>query len=253
MPFLRGLSEVGASFWIRGELLRIERRLDIGLDWQNGSRSAGRSLAKRVEADGELLLDLIDLLLSDLSEYWDGPDVTAKLEAILAEGRSAWRVAERDGRMALERRVDATVTAAAEVAMETPGSAGAHLSRAWSRAYSREPDPSAAYAEAVKAVEAAAKPTVTPKDDTATLGKMLPALRDRPEKWNVVLAAAPPFDKVAVVRLMAELLWQGQTDRHGRPESVPVTQEQAEAAVHLAALLVQWFTAGSIRRGDEGG
>jgi hypothetical protein len=34
---------------------------------------------------------------------------------------------------------------------------GAHLGRAWERAYGRDPDPGSAYAEAVKAVEAAAR------------------------------------------------------------------------------------------------
>jgi hypothetical protein len=247
-PFLRASDELGQSFWLGRELARIERVLGIELSWRLGVRSAGDSLATQVQTNGELLLDLIDLLLRDLDERWEAPDLAAELEAFLAQGRSVWRVAERGRQLALERRVDASVTAAAEAAMEAPGSsAGDHLSRAWSKAYGREPDPSAAYAEAVKAVEAAAKPVVTPKDDKATLGKMVSAFRDRSEKWDVVLAAASGFDKVDVVRLMAEQLWQGHTDRHGRPDPVPVTQEQAEAAVHLAALLVQWFTAGSIR------
>ena len=46
---------------------------------------------------------------------------------------------------------------------------------------------------------------------------------------------------------MAELLWQGMY-RHG-DESKPLTHshEQAEAAIHLAATLVQWFRSGAMR------
>ncbi|MDQ3679176.1 MAG: hypothetical protein M3378_01260 [Actinomycetota bacterium] len=50
---------------------------------------------------------------------------------------------------------------------------------------------------------------------------------------------------------MGSVLWNGHTDRHGSDDqrmSVPITQEQTEAAVHLAVVLVQWFASGAIRR-----
>jgi hypothetical protein len=49
-----------------------------------------------------------------------------------------------------------------------------------------------------------------------------------------------------------EMLWlleRGQTDRHGGIDPTRhISQEAAEAAVHLATTLVQWFSAGHIRR-----
>jgi hypothetical protein len=48
---------------------------------------------------------------------------------------------------------------------------------------------------------------------------------------------------------LINLLWHGQRDRHaGGPTSSPITQRAAETAVHAAALLVHWFTEGSIRK-----
>lgn len=51
-------------------------------------------------------------------------------------------------------------------------SAGKHLSKAWNCAFGRIPDYSQAYSEAIKAVEAATTPVLSPKDADATLSKM---------------------------------------------------------------------------------
>ena len=48
-----------------------------------------------------------------------------------------------------------------------------------------------------------------------------------------------------------ELLWKGQIDRHGTDDAstpLSVSQAEAEAAVHLAVTLVQWFTSGAVSR-----
>jgi hypothetical protein len=53
-----------------------------------------------------------------------------------------------------------------------------------------------------------------------------------------------------VVALL-ELVWKSQLDRHGTADpDVPlsVTHAEAEAAVHLAATLVQWFVTGAVAR-----
>ncbi len=245
---ITGTTELGQRFPDKPLLQRLERRLKTQFQWGQGVSGAVKNLAGKASIDEEFLLDLVDALLVDINPDFEGAAAGEYLESVLVEGGSVWGVAVRDGRLGLERRVDETVTAAAREVIGASGAAGEHLTRAWTEAYGRSPDPSAAYSEAVKAVEAAAKPTLTPKDDKATLGKMVPALRDGEGKWDVVLAARPEFNKVEAVRLMADLLWQGQTDRHGRPDPRPVTQEQAEAAVHLAVLLVHWFSSGVVRR-----
>jgi hypothetical protein len=48
---------------------------------------------------------------------------------------------------------------------------------------------------------------------------------------------------------MLELLWQAQVSRHGgAPKSRHQDQAEAAAAVHLAAVLVQWLSTGVLRK-----
>jgi hypothetical protein len=107
-----------------------------------------------------------------------------------------------------------------------------------------------AYGEAVRAVEAAAIPVVIPADPAPTLGKVRSSLEQGAANWEMVIpakdgATAP----VAPVVGMVALLWEGHRDRHaGGPTSASITQAAAEAAVHLAATLVQWFVTGVVRR-----
>ena len=76
-----------------------------------------------------------------------------------------------NGRSCLEKRVDSTVEEAARREMEKQGNAAMHLQSAWHHAYRRNPDPSKAFSEAVKAVEAAARPVVSPKGVTVVNGQ----------------------------------------------------------------------------------
>lgn len=232
--------------WSTERLRRLERELRLSLAWE---RSPGATLLADLNSDGDLFLDVVDYLLRDVRWFTVDPNhamAVTSLRRMLSEAGSAWEVVTRAGGHALERRVLEGVATSVRATFKARA-AGPHMRRAWAAAYGRHPDPTTAYSEAVKAVEAAAQPIVTPKDAKATLGKMVSALRDAPQKWDVALAARPGFDRVQVVGAMADLLCQGQTDRHGTPNPTPVNQEQVEAAVHLAATLVHWFTAGSIR------
>ena len=74
-----------------------------------------------------------------------------ELERALVEGGSAWKIGGRDGLPGLERRVSEGVQSAAEQAMITPGHAGVRLSEAWHAVYGVNPNPTHAYAMAVKA------------------------------------------------------------------------------------------------------
>jgi hypothetical protein len=229
--------------WSFEKLRKLERELRLPL---NGTESSvADSFLMVLHEDDDVFLEVVDYLLRDLGLL----SSTSLLPIItmLNEAGSAWRVVRKSHGFGLERRVPEEVAASAKEAFAAEGGAGRHLQKAWSVTYGRHPNPTEAYAEAVKAVEAAAKPVVTPNDDKTTLGKMVSALRDRPEKWDVVLAAPSGFDKVDVVRLMAQLLCQGQTDRHGGGGHGPITQNEAEAALHLAVVLVHWFTSGAIR------
>jgi hypothetical protein len=226
------------------ELLRLEQHLHFPINWSSSKGAMGSVLGEFNE-NGERALDILDYCLTVAARSPSAWELREALTVMLAVSGSAWTVGEdAAGRPCLHRRVDETVEQAARDEMAEKGNAARHLHLAWHRVYGRNADPSGAYREAVRAVEAAAKPVVTPNDPMTTLGKMIRAMRDKPSKWVSDLGS------VSVVADMMSELWTTQLDRHGTDdESVPlsVSPGQAEAAVHLALTLVHWFRSGRIR------
>ncbi|MEU7596558.1 hypothetical protein AB0B79_26520 [Streptomyces sp. NPDC039022] len=176
----------------------------------------------------------------------------AQLEDMLTLAGSAYRV--NDARTGLELRVDATAqqaVASTLAAARTPqsGSAADHLATAWKCVYGRDPDPSKAYSEAIKAVESACQSLIEPNNAKATLGTMLGVIRNSPQRFSTAIPAGGGGDDITLVADMMRRLWQGQTARHGSQNPTRLeNQREAEMAVHLAATLVQWFTAGLVQR-----
>ncbi|MFE6869558.1 hypothetical protein ACFVFS_23760 [Kitasatospora sp. NPDC057692] len=174
------------------------------------------------------------------------------LQQLLDDARSRYTV-RSDGR-ALVARIDPavarTLLAAAESADRPErGSASEHLTEAITQAYALVPDPVKAYSEAIKAVESAAHATLDPKRDRATLGTMLGEMPKIAHKLVFDIEGADPQEGVEMVRRMMKQLWDGQTSRHGKQRPTrKETQAEAKAAVHLAAVLVQYFSSGAIRR-----
>ncbi|NNN34420.1 hypothetical protein HLK59_29485 [Streptomyces sp. S3(2020)] len=122
------------------------------------------------------------------------------------------------------------------------------MAKAWQCAYGRDPDPSKAYSEAIKAVESVSQALIEPKNSKATLGTMLKVIGHSPQRFATAISATNGEDIVLVADMMRRL-WQGQTSRHGSQNPTRLeTQQEAEMAVHLAAILVQWFAAGLVSR-----
>ncbi len=206
------------------------------------------SFGEALLSDAVLMLDATDFALSTLTQdvYYGEPDAVAALRQFLDDSRSVYTVGRNPaGGYELQRRLPDEATAAATAAMSDDDRAAEHLQEAWSKAFGRHADPGGAYDHAVKAVEVVAKGTVSPKDSTATLGKMITALRDGHSKWTCVIDADGAVEKLAA---MMDLLWKGHY-RHG-DETKPIkpTPDAARAAVHLAVTLVQLFRSGAIRR-----
>ncbi|SNX88171.1 hypothetical protein SAMN06272735_8607 [Streptomyces sp. TLI_55] len=226
------------------------------------SRAPDEALANYQDKNNPMIfLEIVDALLAGLADtnpYSSGNygatarDLRTKLDYILTEGGSAYMVnPERDG---LCRRVNETLRESLEAAVQaadkqTQG-AGTHLREAFSAAYGISPNPSVAYSQSVKAVEAVANPLFLPKSPEPTLGAVRSTLDQGRNKYEMVVQdrTGAPAGINAVVELL-NLLWHGQRDRHaGGPTSQPVTQEAAETAVHAAALLVHWIATGAIRK-----
>ena len=180
------------------------------------------------------LLDVIDYLVHRL-------DVPAgnlsDLEELLSQGGSAWR-ATPDG---LKRRVDETLQSVAESTIASGTRPAQHLSDAWRKAWGRNPDASGAYREAVRAVEAAYAPIVSPKNERATLGTIIADIKNKPLKFRVRMQADGPEENVDRLGGMLQMLWKSQLDRHGTAdEDAPlnVSLEEAQDAAALATTLV---------------
>ena len=237
----------GAHVWstkvIRSgsDLRAAEQYFRERLDW-SAIRRARADGAKQGVAQllGRRGLDLLDYCLG-IADH----GLAEELQEILDRSGSAWKVGlDPEWRECLERRVDATVLAAADREKGQPSKAAEYLRTAWHHLYGRNPNPSAAYRDAVRAVEAAARPVVTPKDDLATLGKMITALNDKPEKWETVIG------DVGTVRKMMRTIWKSQSDRHGTDDPAKprnVSKPEAESAVQMAVTLVHLFRTGAIR------
>jgi hypothetical protein len=200
--------------------------------------------------DDDAFLDLLDFLLSDLDTNPFGNDIkhAEELARCLYEAASVWRVVQREDRFCLERVTSPESMAAVDAAISNGDRAGRLLASAWNAVHGRDRNASLAYRDAVRAVEAAARPIITPSDAASTLGKMIAALRDAPDKWSFVMDPKSGHP-VEMVRTAMSLLWTAQLDRHGTDdESVPlsVSAEEAEAAVHLAVTLVDWCRRGAL-------
>jgi hypothetical protein len=244
-PFLIGRNSSGSSLyrleWIRK--LQTRMHLEPPLPWGHAV-STVEALVQRLAYEG---LDILDYTLQHFTETTGASSHrAAALNALLIDAGSAWEVTPSDaqGNYALTRRSLGPVVESIEEIRPICERAGAHLMDAWRHLAGRDPLPDQAYAQALLAVEAAAKPIISPADDVATLGKMLAVVRDAPQKF--VFELGEPGDVLPVMKA----LWTTQR-RHGTDdEDVPMgmSQAEADAAVHLAITLVRWFVAGAFRR-----
>nr|WP_296076303.1 hypothetical protein [uncultured Actinoplanes sp.] len=133
---------------------------------------------------------------------------------------------------------------------EADETAADHLREAWDHAYGRDPNPDTAYREAVLAVEAALVPLTLPTNPRARLGLARDHLRDAIRKWELVLPGKDALPtSVGVLVSMLTALEEGQRSRHaGTPTARRQTLEESQAAVHLAATIVQWISSGVLVR-----
>lgn len=226
--------------------LQLELRLEAPLS--RGNQLV--DLLTRMSQDQEFALDVLDWMLQHWRRFTEGlsPHQWAQaLNETLRQGGSGWEVTTGNDHYQLTRRAVGPVVEVLEHTATEATRAHNHLASAWSKLTGRNPDPSGAYREAVRAVEAVAKPIVLPDSDKATLGQMIPAMRDKPEKWTTAIGS------VDDVRAQMEAAWTSQLDRHGTDdETVPlsVSPEQADAAFSTCLNLVRLFVGGHVTRAE---
>ncbi len=225
-----------------GDSGRIQEiAIDLRMHMPSGSTAQQLGVfAKQCNEKPEFMLDLAEAMLERYQ--WDQGRAQA-LQVLLGEANSAYAVKTAwDG---LEDRVGHGVKELVREAVDTAGgSAGDHLANAWNEAYGRKADPVKAYSESIKAAEAALATRVSPQNGKQTLGTMIRDISAKPSKWR--FAIADGADGVDTVLHMMRTLWTGQTSRHGGVTPTRAeTLDEARAAVHLAAPLVQYGTSGA--------
>lgn len=216
---------------------------------KNGAKPAVAMewLRTSLPSEPSRFLDVVDYVL----QHFAVKELAAVLEQLLSTAGSTYRVATVERGFRLEKRIDPVVTAALERVATPASRAGSHLAKAWGYVYGRNPDPSPAYREAVKAVESAGKPLIQPNNERATLGTMLGVLDVERANLRIALNPEAPGDAFATLKANMQLLWKAQLDRHGTDDvdaPLAVTRAEAEMALHLAAMLVHWFTSGLVTR-----
>jgi len=218
---------------------RLERLLRVSLIGTDVLARVFGSMFSRLNADENLKLDVVDGILQTLDL---GSLRIRELEAILEQSGSKWKVVETEnGSHRLEERVDATVVSAMDDLAEQPGDASSYMKQAWGDAFGRNPNPSSAYSNTIKAIEAASWQTVTPANSRSTLGTIIRELIDHPERFQVVITERAANQGIETIRQDMSLVWEGQTDRHGTSNPVAPTQEAAEQAVFIGLSLCQQF------------
>lgn len=225
-------------------LLDVERVCRIRVGYTGDSPSDGMKYLRATLPKASTELRVADYLLSR-----NDCTATDTLDKLLHESGSAWKVGTRSGRPGLDRRVPLGVQTNADSVMAASGAAGVKLAQAWERAFGVDPDPTGAYALAVRAVEDAAIPIVVPRQAGASLGHVIGQLA-ADNDWSLPLTREDENATTAsIVLAHCRALWKGHHDRHGGSDGPGVvTQEEAEAAVSLAVPLVQWFASGMVAR-----
>jgi hypothetical protein len=248
-PWLKGpvLEWVGDAFLPAGyeneEALRA-LQLDFRLEKPLGVAETNprNDLIRRMATSDEFALDVLDWMVHNhryFSPGHESEEWVGGLGRLLSHGGSAWEVVTVAYMShQLTRRAVGPVVEVLEQTATEAARGHSHLAAAWSKLMGRNPDPSGAYREAVRAVEAVAKPVLLPTNDRATLGMMIAAMREKPEKWSTALGSTDD------IRGQMEAVWKGQLDRHGTDdEDVPLTvsQEEADAAFSTCLNLVRQF------------
>jgi hypothetical protein len=227
----------------------IALRLRIDLRSPELSSQPGEldALIRKATPYPDQFLDVIDLFLLLNHREYSHRSAADDLDRILTIGGSLWRVAA--DQRSLEQRVDETTRDAATAVINQQTNASSHLASAWHYCYGRNPNPSRAYSESIKAVEAAAIPVVSPRNSRATLGTVLRELDNTQSRWQLSIKGSDGTGSITPLLSMIRLLWHGQSDRHGGlTPTTPPTQSAAEMAVHLGVTLTQWFQSGAVER-----
>ena len=230
------------------------------IDWLVRERAKPLTETLAGEQPGHVDLDAWERYLGQERDRFF-QDHFARLEDLLSRGGSAWRVGVDPA--GLFERVTDSEWKVFEEATSEQDAATEHLDAAWEAAWRVDPNGQVAFDEAVKAVEAALRPVVTPNDSAAHLGRIRGELKVSQEHYTSRLERtlegskrqpATPFanEGVQMIYELTGSLWRSHR-RHGDPERrVPHGVEEGRDAVTLATALIAMQRRGFLERTAKG-
>lgn len=197
-----------------------------------------------------LALDVMDWLLGH------GYGHAQSLEHILKSAGHVLRVSPDGSR--LVERIEPTLWNEYKQVTQLDDQASQYMQEAWALAFGREPNLSDAWGRAIKAIETLLKPIVSPKNDKATIGSMVSALRQSPDKWKCKLpdreykSNGKTNVKPGIEVFIDALATIGyQPDRHGSDQPQDVDEITARSVLFLATTVVGWLRDGALVIADD--
>jgi hypothetical protein len=214
---------------VYAEAIALRLRIEVGEDFAKATY-----IVQAAKRDEDRFLDVLDMALR-AADYQQ----VGNLKTALALGGSVWDVAD-DGK-SLVRRVSEAEQEAYERTVSLADEIANELRTAWAATYGRHPNASDAWDHAIKAVEAALWPIVTPNSHKANLGTIASHLGKQAEQFTLRLATSSDrATNVETLAQMLRLMWPNP-DRHATGSRRTPTQEEAQNVVHLAVLIVNWI------------
>lgn len=205
-------------------------------------------IANAILSDSELTLNFLDFVARTftLDKWRVNSDQIDEINGILRLGHSAWTIDPQAG--ALVRRVSEHMSDVKQEAISRNDPATTHLNQAWKCAFGTDPNPSEAWAQSTKALESALAPIVLPKDRRPGYGKIVDALRVKPDKWDFAMPGSGSEERVKRLISLLELVPYA-SDRHGGADKVePIPQEVAESVVIITTTILQLVRTNSFWR-----
>lgn len=187
-------------------------------------------ILSQAETDEDLFLDVLDATLHLTRGSGGGA-----LDDALRTGGSVWSAT--DDPPGLARRVPEATADAYAQAVAADDAVADELREAWGAVFGRHPNPSDGWDHAIKAVEDLLIPLVVPKATKPNLGSVTGELKANPDLWEFGLPGNNGRGNGEVLEGLLRHIWPNP-DRHGGAAKRPPTQEEAEAAVQVAVLVV---------------
>lgn len=206
-----------------------------------------QDLFGEIAGDEDLILDVLDLYVRFAVALRDprASQILRDIKFLLGQGHSIWTLNLDEGRV--EERVSSEVTAMYESLQSEGGRASELISEAWRCAFGRSPDPSAAWDQCTRALEAALIPIVSPRNTKARYGTVVSNMKDLPEKWDADLTGDTPRERtLAFIDLLEKVPYS--PDRHEGSSTVHIPVTLARSIVLITTSILEIVHQKGLRR-----